>query len=124
MMINASNQDTQNQIIEKACQSMISRKEVPMSEENLTNNPKLNGIDPAKLQMLMALANQGKGKGMNEMMPFMMAAMSQAQNSGMSFNNSEMDLIIEALKMGKSPEEQKQIDYVKNMASMMAPKKP
>ena len=95
-----------------------------MSEENLTNNPKLNGIDPAKLQMLMALANQGKGKGMNEMAPFMMAAMSQAQNSGMSFNNSEMDLIIEALKMGKSPEEQKQIDYVKNMASMMAPKKP
>lgn len=94
-----------------------------MADENLTDNPKLQGIDPAKLQMLMALANQGKGKGMNEMAPFLMAAAAQAQSKGLSFNSQEMDLIIEALKMGKSKEEQAQIDQFRAMAAMMAPKR-
>ena len=42
------------------------------------NNPALKNIDAAKLQMLMTLANQGKGKSQKELLPFLMRAASHA----------------------------------------------
>lgn len=81
-----------------------------MSDDSWTQNPALGGIDPAKLQMLASLANQAQGKKQNELLPFLMAAASQTQKNNMSFQPSEMDAIIEVMKMGKSPQEIQQID--------------
>lgn len=76
------------------------------------NNPALAGIDPAKLQMLISLADQAQGKGQSELMPFLMAAASQSQSNNMSFQPSEIDAIIEVLKIGKSPQEIQRIDRI------------
>ena len=82
------------------------------------NNPNLSGIDPAKLQRLLSLAQQGQQKKQNELLPFIMAAASQSKEKGMSFSPQETDAIIEVLKMGKSPEEIQRIEKMRSMVQL------
>lgn len=92
-----------------------------MSENDTSwvNDPSLKAIDAAKLQMLLSLANQGKGKSMSEMLPFLLSVSGQAKSSGKSFSSEETSLILEVLKRGKSPQEiaqmEKMIDLFKKM---------
>ena len=81
-----------------------------MSDDSWTQNPDLGGIDPAKLQMLLSLAEQAKGKTPGEMLPFLMAAASQSKSNNMSFQQSEIDTIINVMNVGKSPQEIQKID--------------
>ena len=82
-------------------------------------DPKLNGMDPAKLQMLQSLAEQGNGKSMNDMLPFLMSAAAQGKQGGLNFNSAERQLILEVLKQGKSPEEAAKIDKIVSLMSMI-----
>lgn len=84
-----------------------------------TKNPGLSGIDPSKLAMLQSLAAQGSGKSQNELLPFLMAAASTARKEGKQFTRDEMDLVVEVLKSGKSPEETAQIDKMMNLMKML-----
>jgi Xaa-Pro aminopeptidase len=81
-----------------------------MSDESWTQNPALAGIDPAKLQLLLSLAGQAKGKNQNELLTFLMAASTKNQAQQLSFEPSEIDAIIEVLKVGKSPQELQKIE--------------
>lgn len=81
-----------------------------MNDNSWMNNPALGGIDPAKLQMLSSLAEQAQGKSHNELLPFLMAAMSQSQSNQMSFNSAETEAIINVMKIGKTPQQIQQID--------------
>ena len=83
------------------------------------NNPALKNIDASKLQMLMTLADQGKGKSQKELLPFLMAAASQTTSSGKSFTNEETNLILEVLKQGKSPEETAKIEQMVSLIQKM-----
>lgn len=91
--------------------------------QDWTKNPSLSGIDAEKLKMLNSIANQGSQKGMNELLPFLMSAVSQndSQNEsgGMHFTPKEMDTIIEVLKMGKSPQETAKIERMMQIIRMM-----
>ena len=88
-----------------------------MSDNSWMNNPALGGIDPEKLQMLSALAEQAQGKNQNELLPFLMAAMTQSQsNSGITFSSAETEAIINVLKIGKSP---RQIQKIDRMCAMI-----
>lgn len=90
-----------------------------MSDTNWMNNPNLKNIDPAKLQMLMSMSEQGAGKSQNDLLPFLMAAASQSKSQGMTFSPDETDAIIEVLKMGKSPEEIARIEKIRTMMKLM-----
>lgn len=90
-----------------------------MSNESWMNNPSLGGIDPSKLQMLSALAEQAKGKSQKEMLPFLMSLASQPPSENMSFNPSEADAIINVMKMGKSPQEIARIDKICSIMKQM-----
>lgn len=81
-----------------------------MNDESWTKNPALGNIDPAKLQMLVSLAEQAKGKNQNELLPFLMSAAAHSKSSNMSFDSSEMESIINVMKLGKSPQEIQKID--------------
>ncbi len=80
--------------------------------QNWMENPALAGIDPSRLQMLSSLAAQAQGKNQNELLPFLMAAASQSNTGGLSFNPEEIDAIINVMKIGKSPQEIQQIDRI------------
>lgn len=92
-----------------------------MSEvsEDWKDNPKLNGMDKNKLDMLQHLAEQGNGKSAADMLPFLMNAASQGRNSGLNFSSQEISTIIEVLKMGKSPQEAAKLDRIVNLMKMI-----
>ncbi|MGI6010908.1 MAG: hypothetical protein ACOX8H_05340 [Ruminococcus sp.] len=87
--------------------------------QNWMNHPNLASIDAAKLQMLQSLVSQGAQKGKQDLMPFLMMAMRQSKQKGMSFTPEEMNMIIEVMKSGKSPEETAQMDKMLNLLKMM-----
>ena len=81
-----------------------------MNPDSLMQNPARSGIDPGKLQLLLSLASQAGNKKQNELLPFLMSAAAGAQGKQLSFQPSEIDSIVEVLKIGKSPQEIQQID--------------
>ena len=83
------------------------------------NNPKLAGMDMSKLAMLTQLAEQGKGKSPNELLPVLMSAASQNQKNGVQFSSQEIETIIQVLKAGKSPEEIQRMDRMLQLIKMM-----
>ena len=87
--------------------------------ENWQDNPRLAGMDRAKLDMLQQMASQGAGKSPSDLLPFLMNAASRGKSAGLKFNPSEIGTIIEVLKMGKSPQEQAKLDQVVNLMKMM-----
>lgn len=89
------------------------------NQNDWINNPALKNIDAAKLQMLLSMAEQGKGKQQKELLPFLMAAASKSQAGGTTFSNEETNLILDVLKQGKSPEEIARIEKVCALVQMM-----
>jgi len=79
------------------------------------NHPSLQNIDPAKLQMLLALSEQGQGKSQKELLPFLLAAATHSKQKGMSFSQTETDTIIEVMKIGKSPQEIQKIEQLRGL---------
>ncbi len=86
-----------------------------MNDNSWMNNPALGGIDPEKLRMLSTLAEQAQGKNQSELLPFLMAAMSQSQSNHMSFSSAETEAIINVMKIGKSPRQIQKIDRLCEM---------
>ncbi|MDD7739158.1 MAG: hypothetical protein PUJ62_03685 [Lachnospiraceae bacterium] len=77
-----------------------------------TSDPGLSGIDIAKLQMLRSMAENARGKTQSELLPFLMAASGASRKKGMQFSSAEMELIVNALKAGKTREETAKIDQM------------
>lgn len=80
------------------------------SEKSWTEDPTLAGIDTARLQALQSLAQKSRGKSQTEMLPFLLSLMQSNTNGGTQFSSSEADLIISAIKSGKSKQEAARID--------------
>ena len=86
-----------------------------MDPSLLLNNPQLNNISPEKLQFLMEMASQNPGSTPKDMMSALTAASSAAQNKGVSFDNSETELIVEVLKMSMPEGERRKADMILSM---------
>ena len=89
-----------------------------MSEDS-RDNPKLEGIDQNKLDMLQKLAQQGSTKSASDLLPFLMGAAAQGKKGGLKFSPQEISTIIEVIKMGKSPEEVQRLDKVISLMKMI-----
>ena len=77
-------------------------------QNDWSQDPSLSGIDFARLQALQQMASQSRGKSQAEMMPFLLSLM----QGGAQFSASEADLIISAIKAGKSKQEAAKIDQM------------
>lgn len=82
-------------------------------------DPKLSNIDSNKLDMLQMLAEQGKGKNISDMLPFLMSAAAQGKKSGLNFSPAERQIILDSLKKGKSPEETAKLDRIISLMGMI-----
>ena len=87
------------------------------------NHPAMKNIDPVKLELIKNAASQTQGKNGNSLATVMMALISSANKEGIKFSPDEITLILEILKEGKSPEEQKQIDSMVKMVMSYIKKK-
>ena len=86
-----------------------------MDPSFLLNNPQLSNISPDKLKFLTELANQSHGSSPQDMAASLMAASSAAQNRGVNFEASEMNLIVEVLKQNMSESDRKKADMILGM---------
>lgn len=85
-------------------------------------DPSLSGIDPAKLSMLQSFANQGAGKSQNDILPLLMTAAASSKQKGLQFTPNEMDMIVNVMKTGKSPQEIARMDKMLSLMKMMQQK--
>ena len=88
-------------------------------EEDWKSNPKLEGIDKSKLDMLQKLANKGNGKNASDMLPFLMSAAASGKKNGLNFSQNEISAVLEVMKAGKSPQEIAKIDRIVSLMRMM-----
>lgn len=74
------------------------------------DDPRISSVSPAKLTLLLKLAEQIEGKTQKEVMPILMGAMASANRQHLQFTREEFDLIFEIMKEGKSEAEKQQMD--------------
>lgn len=91
-----------------------------MNPADLLNNPQLQNISPEKLALLMELAQTNASTGSpQEMAASLKNASETVQKKGVNFSSSERDMIIEVLKQGMPPQEQKKVDLLMGMMKNM-----
>lgn len=87
-------------------------------------DPRISGIAPAKLTLLLKLAEQIEGKNQKQAMPILLGAVASANRQNLQFSPEEFQLIFEIMKEGKSDAEKKQMDETLAKAQkMMSTKK-
>lgn len=75
----------------------------------------LSSLDPKKLEIINFLISSCQGKSMEMMIPDLMAASSRLSESGLSFTNEELSLIMDSLKEHMSKEDQQRFDMIRPM---------
>ena len=93
-----------------------------MNPQDLLNNPQLQqNISPEKLQLLMELATNNSSNTSNPpaMAESLKNASENVKKQGMNFSSGERDLIIEVLKQGMPPQEQKKVELLMQMMKNM-----
>ncbi|HIY61960.1 MAG TPA: hypothetical protein H9730_00445 [Candidatus Mediterraneibacter stercoripullorum] len=83
------------------------------------NNPAMQNIDPAKLELIRMAASKTSGKSGRDLVPVMMALITGANKQGLRFTPDEVALILDILKEGKPKEEQEQIDRMLKMTDSL-----
>ena len=81
-----------------------------MSEANWMDDERIVSIPKEKLSFLQKMFFESKNLSQNELMPFLMALAGRAKKEKISFEQSEVDLILSVIREHASPEECKKID--------------
>ncbi len=84
-----------------------------------SKDPRLAGIDPAKMALLTSFISQGAGKSQNEIVSLLIAAANSSRDRGLTFTPEEMEQVIQVLKAGKSPQEIARMDKMLSLMRMM-----
>ncbi len=90
-----------------------------MNSPEWFQDPRVRNIDPAKLALLLNLAEQVQGKSQRELMPIVAGAMASANRQKLRFSKEEFDLIFEIMKEGKSKKEQQDMDSMLHRAQAL-----
>lgn len=87
-----------------------------MNFDEVFNAQNTNGISPEKLAFLKAMSARQTGGNAKDMMAALMSASNTAKKQGVSFSDSERDMMLEILLKSLSPEESKK---ARSMIQMM-----
>lgn len=80
-----------------------------MTEEWM-QDPAIAHIDKAKLDFLQALVFESQSLSKEKLLPFLLSVAKKGQEHNVSFDNKEMNLIIETIRQYSTPEEIDRID--------------
>ena len=86
------------------------------------DDPLLKDMDPVKIELIKMAASQMEGKSGKAVPPVLMSLITSANRKVIRFSSEEITLILNILKQGKSPQEQRQIDQTVQMVSSMLTK--
>lgn len=87
-----------------------------MNFDDVFNAQNTNGISPEKLAFLKAMSARQAGGNAKDIMAALMSVSNSAQKQGVSFSESERDMMLEVLLQNLSPEEGKK---ARSMIQMM-----
>lgn len=93
-----------------------------MSNIDWKSYPGLNGISPEKLNMLTSILSQAESVKSDSLIPFFLKSASEANKKGISFSDSETDLILNVLKTKMSKQDIQKIDTIRKLSQMIAKK--
>ena len=88
-----------------------------MSEAIWMNDKRIASIPKEKLDFLQKMFFESKNLSQKELMPFLMALAGRAKKEKISFEQSEVDLILSVIREHSSPEECKKIDQTLKLFS-------
>lgn len=83
------------------------------------NHPSMKNMDPLKMELIKNAASQTAGKSGNSLAPVLMNIITSANKKGIRFDESEISIILELMKDGKSKAEQDHIDKMVTMVTSM-----
>ncbi|MDD6213026.1 MAG: hypothetical protein PUB22_07810 [Clostridiales bacterium] len=93
-----------------------------MNGSQQNGNSPFDGMSPEKVQFLIQMMGQMKGKSSTDLLSFLLSAGSSAQKNGMDFSDQETQHILEILNPNMTPEEKKRIEMMRNLSRIIAMK--
>lgn len=84
-----------------------------MKDNDWIYDPVLKNIPQEKLHFLNALINASHSLTQKEMLPFLIAFEKKRKESNISFEHSELDCIIQAIRNHSTPEDLKMLELLK-----------
>lgn len=81
------------------------------------NNPKLRGVDPVKLKVIMEIKEQSRHKSMEELLPEIMKINQELNRRNMNFTKTETELLMDAIEESLSPAEKQKFNMLKGFMS-------
>lgn len=88
-----------------------------MNEAAWMDDNRLASIPKEKLLFLQKMFFESKTLSQKELMPFLMALAGRAKKEKISFEQTEVDMILSVIKENASPEECKKIDQTLKLFS-------
>lgn len=85
---------------------------------DIFNNPLFQNLSPEKLKFLMEFQNMQKPNDTNNVAPFFMNTMNQAQEQGINFTKDESSLLIDLLMQNMPESERKKAEMIMMMMKM------
>ncbi len=82
--------------------------------DSFDNNPKLRGVDPVKLKIIMEIREKSKTKSMEQLLPEIMKINQELNRRNMNFTKSETALLMEAIEESLSPAEKQKFNMLKS----------
>lgn len=80
-------------------------------------------MDANKLAFLAQMTGDMKNQNKDSMLPFLMSAMTQAENQGIEFSDDETDLFLAEFTKNMTPQEKQRISTMRRMAAMFSQRK-
>lgn len=87
------------------------------SSTSFENNPKLRGVDPMKLRVIMEIKEQSRHKSMEELLPEIMKINQELNRRNMNFTKDETALLMDAIEESLSPAEKQKFNMIKGFMS-------
>ena len=87
--------------------------------EEIKNNPALKDISKEKLDLLLSYVTEAEKLKQNEVMPYFLSITKKAQAQGISFNDSETEVILSILKKKMSPAPKASASVTRTSATKM-----
>ena len=91
-----------------------------MKNEKWRSDPRLAGMDPAKLQYIEKIAAQVSSQSKSELLPTLLSLQADARKNNISFTDQETALLISIITSGMPPDEKKKVEMLHFLAKKLA----
>lgn len=94
----------------------MEQNETTIKQQEWMKDPLVHNIAPEKLEFLQLLVFESKTLSRQQMLPFLMSIAKKGKERNISFDDHEIEAIVEALRKYSSPEEAEKINKLMSVS--------